>query len=249
MAKKCNAVEIELDLLCSIITPNREDRMQFLMQTLKINNVTKHAANVTNLPFSEMTMSGRLLSMSPCEVFPSIQGLRTWASTPAASLLSSSPFFMSDKVFTITPLPWCSRNLLTMMNICASKQSRNFTNIYLIIPSRTQQMEPKALSAEILTSNCVSPLVQSVSKESTAPYCTSRRHRLLPSRARLVITLSDMFSSDLATPCRLSTHVLIWTPSISSTTREKVDPISVISLMRGTFWVSFRTDNLMLSHK
>ena len=65
MAKKCNAVEIELDLLCSIIAPNREDRMQFLMQTLKINNVTKHAANVTNLPFSEMTMSGRLLSMSP----------------------------------------------------------------------------------------------------------------------------------------------------------------------------------------
>ena len=37
MAKKCNAVEIELDLLCSIITPNREDRMQFLMQTVNIN--------------------------------------------------------------------------------------------------------------------------------------------------------------------------------------------------------------------
>ena len=62
-------------------------------------------------PFNEMTTSGRLMSISGWEVFPSIQGLSTWARTPAASLLSSSPLVISARLLTITPHPCNSRNL------------------------------------------------------------------------------------------------------------------------------------------
>ena len=62
-------------------------------------------------PFNDITTSGRLMSISGCEVFPSIQGLSTWAKTHAASLLSSSPLVISASVLTITLHPCSSLNL------------------------------------------------------------------------------------------------------------------------------------------
>ena len=134
---------------------------------------------------------------------------------------------------------------LSFLSLIRLVLSWNLFGFYLIIPSRTQQIEPKARNEATLTSNFVSLFVQISNNLSTAPYWTNNLHKLLPSRAKLVITLRERFSSVLAvTQLTFSTHVLIWTPSINSTTLENVEPISVISLMRGTFWrVGHRVDS------
>ena len=56
-------------------------------------------------------MSVKAESISWMLVLPSIQGLRICASTPAASLLSSSPLLISPRTLSTTSPPDSSRNL------------------------------------------------------------------------------------------------------------------------------------------
>ena len=56
-------------------------------------------------------MSVKAESISWMLVLPSIHGLRTWATTPAASLLSSSPLLISPRTPSTTSPPDSSLNL------------------------------------------------------------------------------------------------------------------------------------------
>ena len=117
-----------------------------------------------------MTMSARLESMSSVLELPSIQGLSTWASTPAASLRSSSPLLMSAKVLTTRPPPCSSRNLeRNKYKVDFHRQHYLNAHSHLMMPSSTQQMEPSAWSAEILVSSAASRALHRARRLSTAP--------------------------------------------------------------------------------
>ena len=93
----------------------------------------------------------------------------TCARTPAASLRSPSPRPRSARIATTTSGPPSSEKPW--------------------MPSSTQQMEPRARSAEILVlTGCSGPAKARMAAK--APCCTNRRHRLFPSRARLVMQVS-----------------------------------------------------------
>merc|ERR1712088_521874 len=114
----------------------------------------------------EATMSVRLPSVSSIPELPSIQGDITCAKTPAASLRSSSPLPLSANTSTTKRAPRASRNCL--------------------IPSRTQQILPRARRPATRTCTSDDDAAQSASSRRTAPARTRRRQRALPSKARLV---------------------------------------------------------------